>query len=99
MSVAENQALLKDVISEPEMQGAEAIILGCTELPLCLTQADVSMSLVSPTEVLAKAIVREAYVSASLKAPEPQKIYRSLYVMRFFYVRVDSTIDNFLTRF
>ena len=44
------------------MQGAEAIILGCTELPLCLTQADVSMSLVSPTEVLAKAIVREAYV-------------------------------------
>lgn len=59
-----NQNLLREVIKELTDQGAEAIILGCTELPLCLTPNDVDIPLVNPTEVLAKAVIREAYLSS-----------------------------------
>ena len=43
-------------------QGAEAVILGCTELPLALTEAEVeSVALIDPTAVLARALIRETY--------------------------------------
>lgn len=37
--------------------GAEAIIAGCTEIPLCLTQEQVEVPLVDPARVLAEAMV------------------------------------------
>lgn len=40
--------------------GAEAIILGCTELPLIINQADAPVPLIDATVVLAQAAVREA---------------------------------------
>ncbi|MCB9760317.1 MAG: amino acid racemase [Alphaproteobacteria bacterium] len=40
--------------------GAEAIIAGCTELPLVLTPGLLPVPLIDPTEVLARAAVREA---------------------------------------
>ena len=40
-------------------QGAEAIIAGCTEIPLVMGESDVSVPLVDSAEVLARACVRE----------------------------------------
>lgn len=40
--------------------GAEAIIAGCTEVPLVLGAADLTIPLVDPTEILARAAVRLA---------------------------------------
>ena len=42
-------------------QGAEAIILGCTEIPLALPESTIDgIPLVDPVSVLAKALIREA---------------------------------------
>lgn len=55
-----NKQLLKDVMLELIDAGAEAIIMGCTEIPLCLEEGDCELELVNPTEILAKAIISEA---------------------------------------
>lgn len=41
-------------------KGAEAIIAGCTEIPLILKEGDVSVPLIDPTQILAKAAVQKA---------------------------------------
>ena len=41
-------------------QGAEAMVLGCTELPLAFSMYDMNWPTVDPTAVLAAAVVREA---------------------------------------
>jgi len=41
-------------------KGAEAIITGCTEIPLILKEEDVSVSIIDPTQILAKAAVKKA---------------------------------------
>lgn len=41
-------------------RGAEALIAGCTELPLVLAQADVPVPLIDATQVLAEVAVRRA---------------------------------------
>jgi len=41
-------------------KGAEAIITGCTEIPLILKEGDVSVPIIDPTQVLAKAAVQKA---------------------------------------
>ena len=43
--------------------GADAIVLGCTELPLIACPAEVAARLVDPTLALARAIVRHARAS------------------------------------
>ncbi len=40
--------------------GAEALITGCTELPLVFTSADAPVPVIDPTQVLAEAVVRRA---------------------------------------
>jgi aspartate racemase len=40
--------------------GAEAIIAGCTELPLVFKDGDASVPVIDPTQVLAEAVVRRA---------------------------------------
>lgn len=42
-------------------QGAEAIILGCTEIPLVLNQEDFNIPVYDPMEISAKKIVKEYY--------------------------------------
>ncbi len=57
------QALLTSVIALQE-QGAEAIILGCTELPLVITESELDGTpMIDPTLVLARALIREADAS------------------------------------
>jgi len=41
-------------------KGAEAIIAGCTEIPLILKEDDNLIPLIDPTQILAKAAVRKA---------------------------------------
>jgi len=41
-------------------KGAEAIIAGCTEIPLILKEGDISFPLIDPTHVLAKIAVQKA---------------------------------------
>jgi aspartate racemase len=40
--------------------GAEAIIAGCTEIPLILKEGDIPVPLIDPTSILAEAAVRKA---------------------------------------
>lgn len=51
---------LWQVVDRLHDQGAEAVILGCTELPLVLRQGDAPVDLVDTIQVLAEAAVREA---------------------------------------
>lgn len=55
------QDLLKAVAHLRE-KGAEAVILGCTEFPLALPEREaLGLPLIDPTEVLARALIRETY--------------------------------------
>jgi len=55
-----NVELFLGEIRKLSKQGIEAVIMGCTEIPLCLRSEDTELPLVDPTQVLAEAIVREA---------------------------------------
>lgn len=53
---------LLDAIDHLAGRGAEAVILGCTELPLAITESFVDgIAVVDPTDVLARALIRETY--------------------------------------
>lgn len=52
---------LQVIISRFKEAGAEAIILGCTELPLAITQGDCILPLFSSTNILAVAALDLAY--------------------------------------
>jgi len=56
------RAHLLDAIAALKAQGAEAIILGCTELPLAVPEPTVDgLPMVDPTVVLARALIRETF--------------------------------------
>lgn len=55
-----NKSLFLKVLEEFREKEIEIAIMGCTEIPLCLEQSDTDFFLVNPTEILAKAIVRES---------------------------------------
>ncbi len=53
---------LVDVIGQLGSAGAEAVILGCTELPLARPEPEIGgMPLIDPTRILARALIRETY--------------------------------------
>ena len=54
----DNRAAMARLASALNVAGADAVIAGCTEVPLLLAQADVSVPLVDSAEVLAEACVR-----------------------------------------
>ena len=52
---------LEETISLLQAEGAQAIILGCTELPLAFQETEIEgLPLIDPTLILARAVVREA---------------------------------------
>ena len=53
-------------------RGAEAIVAGCTEIPLLLTDGDCTVPVIDPTWVLAQAAVRRA-IGETLSITEPQE--------------------------
>jgi len=52
--------LLLEAASELLSQGAEAIIAGCTEIPLSLTQKDLPVPLIDPMVIGARAVIEKA---------------------------------------
>ncbi|MGC9149507.1 MAG: aspartate/glutamate racemase family protein [Candidatus Micrarchaeia archaeon] len=51
---------LKEIASKLEERGAEAVILGCTELPIVLKQEECKTKLLDSTQILAEATVKKA---------------------------------------
>ncbi|MFW5641079.1 MAG: aspartate/glutamate racemase family protein, partial [Thermodesulfobacteriota bacterium] len=51
--------MLREAADRLTEAGAESIILGCTEIPLALSPSDVQAPLIDPTDILARALIRE----------------------------------------
>jgi aspartate racemase len=49
-----------EVIEQYKKQGCDAVILGCTEIPLLISEADSPMPTLDSTRLLARAALREA---------------------------------------
>ena len=60
MLSGEPTRLLQHAAEHLIQSGAQAIIAGCTEIPLVLKQPDVTVPLLDPLQILAKSVVREA---------------------------------------
>lgn len=57
--------LLASVVAAFAADGIDAVIAGCTELPIALAQVSaLPLRVVDPTQVLAEAVVREAFAEA-----------------------------------
>ena len=52
-----DKEILKSIINKLKQKGAEAIVLGCTDLPLLISQKDVNIKLFDSLEILAKATI------------------------------------------
>ena len=59
------RAVLLEAIEHVVAQGAEAVILGCTELPLAVPETSFAgVPLVSSTRALARALIRASHPEA-----------------------------------
>ena len=56
----ESREELREIVARLQAQGAEGIILGCTEISLLLQQPDVALPLFDSTEIHARAAVDQA---------------------------------------
>ncbi|HVR42117.1 MAG TPA: amino acid racemase [Thermoanaerobaculia bacterium] len=54
------RSYFRDVIAEGKRRGADAAILGCTEIPLLVGEADSPLPVLDSTRILARAALREA---------------------------------------
>ena len=48
------------VIADGRQRGCDAVVLGCTEIPLLITQADSVLPILDSTRILARAALRES---------------------------------------
>ncbi|MCB8920956.1 MAG: aspartate/glutamate racemase family protein [Ardenticatenaceae bacterium] len=65
-ATAKSRSDLLTGVAALQQAGAQAIILGCTEIPLALTESQIDgIPLVDATRVLARALIREAVVAGS----------------------------------
>jgi aspartate racemase len=49
-----------DIIAEGQSQGCDAVVLGCTEIPLLIDDEDSPLPTLDSTRILARAALREA---------------------------------------
>ena len=61
--LAESRAGMVAIIARLKKEGAEAAILGCTEIPLLVSQEDAPVPVLDSTRLLARAALREALAS------------------------------------
>jgi aspartate racemase len=54
------RSYFKGVIADGQRQGADAVVLGCTEIPLLIADADSPLPTLDSTRILARAALREA---------------------------------------
>lgn len=59
----EDREILKEVIEELKDKGAQAIVLGCTDIPLLLRQEDVDVEVFDSAKILAESTIRFAVQS------------------------------------
>jgi len=57
---AEMKSQIMKISEEQIKKGAQAIIAGCTEIPLILKDKDIKVPIIDPTNILAKRAVKEA---------------------------------------
>jgi len=57
---ASARAYFSQVIAESRRQGMDAVVLGCTEIPLLISEADSPLPVLDSTRILARAALREA---------------------------------------
>jgi len=60
-----SEEVKKNIISIAQKlidKGSEAIIAGCTEIPLILKEGDVSVPIIDPTQILAKAAIQKTKI-------------------------------------
>jgi aspartate racemase len=54
------RSYFRGVIDRGKRRGADAVVLGCTEIPLLITEADSSLPILDSTRILAQSALREA---------------------------------------
>lgn len=54
----EDKTKLISIIKDLQSKGAEAVILGCTELPLLISQKDINLPLIDTTEIIAESVIK-----------------------------------------
>jgi aspartate racemase len=54
------RSYFKSVIADGRHHGCDAAVLGCTEFPLLISQADSVLPILDSTRILARAALREA---------------------------------------
>lgn len=59
----QSRTYLRAVIEALGRRGCDAVVLGCTEIPLLISQADSPLPLIDSTRTLARAALREATAS------------------------------------
>jgi len=57
---SETRAYFKEVIGRLKNQGCDAVVLGCTEIPLLVTQESSPLPMLDSTRLLARAALKEA---------------------------------------
>jgi len=62
---SEARAYFKDVITRLKEHGCDAVVLGCTEIPLLVAQEDSPLPVLDSTRLLARAALKEATGTAS----------------------------------
>lgn len=56
----ESRTYFQSVIDELSARGCDAVVLGCTEIPLLISEADSSLPTIDSTRTLARAALRES---------------------------------------
>jgi aspartate racemase len=73
-STQSSRTFLQRVIDRLQAQGCDAVILGCTELPLLLRPEDSALPVLDSTRLLAQAAIRSAVRSTSAESDLTQTI-------------------------
>jgi aspartate racemase len=68
--------LILEAADHLQRRGAEAIIAGCTEIPLVLHEGDLPIPLIDPTLFLAQAAVRMALAEETAAVASSQRCYK-----------------------
>jgi aspartate racemase len=54
------RSVFGEIIAEGEQRGSDAVVLGCTEIPLLIGEGDSALPILDSTRILARAALREA---------------------------------------
>jgi aspartate racemase len=62
---SEARAYFNEIIGELKNQGCDAVVLGCTEIPLLVTEENSPLPTLDSTRLLARAALKKATITAS----------------------------------